>query len=57
MSIVWEGKHMRNILTIIHYEYKAHIMRIATWGVFAAGVFFPCWMIFLPEVICAAWNF
>ncbi len=31
---------MRNILTIIHYEYKAHIMRIATWGVFAAGVFF-----------------
>ena len=31
---------MRNILTIINYEYKAHIMRIATWGVFAAGVFF-----------------
>lgn len=40
MSIVWEEKHMRNILTIIHYEYKEQIMRIATWGVLTAAVIF-----------------
>ena len=31
---------MRNILSVIHYEYKTQIMRIATWGVLAAAAAF-----------------
>lgn len=31
---------MRNILSIVHYEYKMQIRRIATWGVFVAAVAF-----------------
>ena len=40
MSIVWEGKLMRKIMSIIHYEYKMQLKRIATWGVLltATGV-------------------
>lgn len=34
MSTVWEVKLMRKLLSIIHYEYKMQITRLATWGVF-----------------------
>lgn len=40
MSIVWEGKRMRNILLIIHYEYKMQMTRIAAWGVFVVSLIF-----------------
>ena len=32
MCIVWEGKPMRKLIAIIHYEYKMQFHRPATWG-------------------------
>ena len=40
MSTVWEEKHMHNILTIIRYEYKMQMTRIATWGLLTAAAVF-----------------
>lgn len=40
MSIVWEGKSMHNILSVIHYEYKMQIRRFATWGVLGVTIIF-----------------
>lgn len=37
MSTVWEGKHMHNTITIIRYEYKMQMTRIATWGLLTAA--------------------
>lgn len=37
MYIVWEGKPMRKILSILLHEYKMQMRRPATWGVFLAA--------------------
>lgn len=38
MSTAWEVKPVRKLLSIIRYEYKMQITRIATWGVFLIAV-------------------
>src|SRR5699024_5602583 len=33
MCIVWEGKPMRKMFSVLHYEYKMQFKRLVTWGV------------------------
>ena len=31
MCIVWEGKPMRKMFSVLHYEYKMQFKRLVTW--------------------------
>lgn len=40
MFIVWEGKHVRKMFAVIHYEYMMQFKRLAAWGVVLAATVF-----------------